>query len=199
MLKKNGTPKEFVHSIVTTFMILFYIFFMIFVIIFGIGLFYLDLKQIYNYINDNNDYFTVIKENLLGSDKLRNYQQTVFEQLNSIEVYLNNTYIKIDSQLTNSTFLQGGNYTIYGTFLLIIDLSNKLIGIINDPLLVVEGIVSPHLDREDMYKYHCEKYENAYISIVQKIFQSDYVTKFHCSSRILLQQLNIDVPINRFR
>lgn len=113
-LTVNNTTREFVHSIISSLMIMIFILFVVFVITLGIGLFYLDIKKMYNYLNENNDLIKVIKNNLLESDKIKNYQQTIFEQFKSIEEYLNNTYIKIDSHYTQSSFIQDGNYTLFG-------------------------------------------------------------------------------------
>ena len=173
---------------------MFYILFVLLVIILGIVSIYLDLKKIYLYLNENNDFLNVIKDNLLTSDKIKNYQQTIFEQFNSFEEYLNNTYIKIDSQYgTQSTFLRGGNYTLYGKFSNKIDLSNKLIYILNNPMLVVESEGQSEAEKNITYKLMCEEYQNTLISILNRVFSSDYIVKFHCSTRVLLKELNIDV------
>ena len=194
ILNDNNTPREYVNSIISSFMIMFYILFVLLVIILGIVSIYLDLKKIYLYLNENNDFLNVIKDNLLTSDKIKNYQQTIFEQFNSFEEYLNNTYIKIDSQYgTQSTFLRGGNYTLYGKFSNKIDLSNKLIYILNNPMLVVESKGQSEAEKNITYKLMCEEYQNTLISILNRVFSSDYIVKFHCSTRVLLKELNIDV------
>lgn len=118
VLDSNGVPRDYVHSIVSSLLIIYYLMIMIFIIIFGIGLFYLDLKKIYIYLNENNDFLKIIKENLLGSDKFKIYQKTIFEQFNLMEVYLNSTYISIDTQFPQTSFIQSGNYTVYGNYIL---------------------------------------------------------------------------------
>jgi hypothetical protein len=116
VLNKDGVPRDYVHTIVSSLLILKYLLIMIFIIIIGVVLFYMDLKKIYIYLNENNDFLKLIKENLLSSDKFKIYQQTIFEQFNIIEVYLNSTYISIDPQFPQTSFLQSGNYTVYGKF-----------------------------------------------------------------------------------
>ncbi len=193
VLNKDGVPRDYVHTIVSSLLILKYLLIMIFIIIIGVVLFYMDLKKIYIYLNENNDFLKLIKENLLSSDKFKIYQQTIFEQFNIIEVYLNSTYISIDPQFPQTSFLQSGNYTVYGKFWFYIDLSNKIINVLNDPTFVIEGYAPGNPNNTYLYKTYCEEYENTLIFILRKVFTSDYIERFHCGSRILLKQLNIDV------
>jgi hypothetical protein len=193
VLNNDGVPRDYVHTIVSSLLILQYLMIMIFIIIIGVVLFYMDLKKIYIYLNENNDFLKLIKENLLSSDKFKTYQQTIFEQFNIIEVYLNSTYISIDPQFPQTSFLQSGNYTVYGKFWFYIDLSNKIINVLNDPTFVIEGYAPGNPNNTYLYKTYCEEYENTLIFILRKVFTSDYIERFHCGSRILLKQLNIDV------
>ena len=74
-----------------------------------------------------------------------------------------------------------------------IDLSNKLIYILNNPMLVVESEGQSEAEKNITYKLMCEEYQNTFISILNRVFSSDYIVKFHCSTRVLLKELNIDV------
>ena len=74
------------------------------------------------------------------------------------------------------------------------ELSNRFIQFFDDPSLILENnSVTSKNETQIAYMHTCEKYDNTIINIMKKLFRSDYIGKFYCSSRILLKQLNIDV------
>jgi predicted PurR-regulated permease PerM len=199
--KNSLTFSENMHYIVSLLIIFFLTLILLCIFLCIIWLLYIDMNSIISYLKQNNDYMNYLKnmvpENFKEYYDMDNfYNNHIFINLKSFESYINKTIVE---NFEGSEYLQG-NHTLY-------DISNNIYSFIKDPSLIIKAAseVNPisSFNKSNypliyMIENNCKKFEEEVIYRVISYSGIEYIKRFYCGMRIIIDRFNLNLSISYF-